>query len=76
MSKLIRRTLWKVIPNTMYEVWRDAHTQGVNDGKAAVMAGINRNLAEHDLKDFDDPSLILGYTHAVKAMRGELVEVV
>ena len=76
MSKLIRKTLWKVIPNTMYEVWRDAHTQGVNDGKSAVMAGINRNLAEHDLKDFDDPSLILGYTHAVKAMRGELTEVV
>ena len=76
MSKLIRKTLWKVIPNTMYEVWRDAHTQGVNDGKSSVMAGIERNLAEHDLKDFDDPSLILGYTHAVKAMRGELTEVV
>jgi len=76
MNKVIRKLLWKVAPGAMWEVWRDAHTTGLKDGKSSVMSDIERNLREHDLKDFDDPSLILGYQHAVKAMRGELTEVV
>jgi len=76
MKKLIRKTLWKVIPNTMYEVWSDAHEQGMRDGKSSLMTLIERDLKLHDVSDFDEPGLTLGYKHAVKAIRGELTEVV
>ena len=76
MKKLIRKTLWKVIPNTMYEVWSDAHERGLLDGKQSLRNAIERDLQLHDVSDFDEPGLTLGYKHAVKAIRGELTEVV
>jgi len=76
MKKLIRKTLWKIAPNTMYDIWRDAHETGVRDGKESLMSLIERDLKLHDVSDFDEPGLTLGYKHAVKAIRGELTEVV
>lgn len=76
MKKLIRKTLWKIVPNTMYEVWRDAHERGLLDGKQSLRNAIERDLKLHDVSDFDEPGLTLGYKHAVKAIRGELTEVV
>ena len=76
MNKLIRRTLWKLVPNTMYEVWTDAHNRGVKDGQDSLRNLIERDLKLHDVSDFDEPGLTLGYQHAVKAMRGHLTEVV
>jgi len=76
MKKLIRKALWKVIPNTMYEVWTDAHNRGVKDGQDSLRNLIERDLKLHDVSDFDEPGLTLGYQHAVKAIRGELTEVV
>jgi len=76
MNKVIKKTLWKVFPNTVWEIWREAHRRGVIDGKDTQRSYYEKNLREHDLKDFDNPALILGYNHAIKAMRGELTEVV
>lgn len=76
MTKLIRKALWKIIPNTMYEIWRDAHERGRIEGRDSYQRFIEKNLREHDVSDFDEPGLILGYNHAIKAMRGELTEVV
>ena len=76
MNKAIRKLLWAIAPGTMWEVWRDAHTTGVKDGKDSLKAAIERDLKLHDVSDFDEPGLTLGYKHAVKAIRGELTEVV
>jgi hypothetical protein len=76
MKKLIRKALWKVFPNTVWEIWRDAHETGQSDGRSSLMTLIERDLKLHDLSDFDEPGLTLGYQHAVKAIRGELTEVV
>ena len=74
--KTTKKILWKLFPNTLYDIWRLAHNTGMKDGREAERRLIESRLREHDLKDFDEPALILGYTHAVKAMRGELYEVV
>ena len=74
--KTTKKILWKLFPNTLYDIFNYAHTKGIKEGRESERRLIESRLREHDLKDFDEPALILGYTHAVKAMRGELYEVV
>ena len=74
--KITKKILWKLFPNTLYDIFSYAHNKGISEGKETERKLIEARLREHDLRDFDDPSLTLGYTHAVKAMRGELYEVV
>ena len=76
MNKATRKLLWKLFPNTLYQIWRAALDTGIEQGRKAQRAYIEDNLRKHDLSDFDEPALVLGYSHAVKAMRGELYEVV
>jgi hypothetical protein len=76
MNKIIKKLLWKIAPGAMWEVHRDAHAAGVSDGKSSLMTLIERDLKLHDVSDFEEPGLTLGYRHAVKAIRGELTEVV
>jgi len=76
MNKVIKKTLWKLFPNTVYQIWKAALDTGIEQGRKAQQAYIEDNLRRHDLKDFDEPGLTLGYQHAVKAIRGELTEVV
>jgi len=79
-NTLLQKLLWRVAPNTMYQVWSDAHRtgfqKGVDEGREIQRELVESRLREHNLKDFGDPSLTLGYAHAVKAMRGEIDEVV
>jgi len=76
----MRKILWKLFPKTMYTVWSDAIRTGTQDGidkgREAQRQFIEQQIRKHDLTDFDDPSLTLGYTHAVKAIQGHLREVV
>ena len=78
-NTVIRKLLWKLFPKTMYTVWTDAHntglSKGVDEGRLAQRDFIEQQIRKHDLKDFDDPSLTLGYAHAIKAIRGELRDV-
>jgi len=78
-NKLMRKILWRLFPNTMYIVWSQAIQIGTQDGiekgREAQRQFIEQQIRKHDLTDFDDPSLTLGYTHAVKAIQGHLRDV-
>lgn len=71
-----RKLLWKLFPNTLYAIWRDALIKGQQEGQDSYKSLIDQRIRKHDLSDFSEPNLTLGYTHAVKAIRGELRDVV
>jgi len=76
----MRKILWRLFPKTMQTVWSDASRRGLQDGveqgREAQRQFIEQQIRKHNLEDFGDPSLTLGYAHAVKAIQGHLREVV
>jgi len=80
MRKTTEKLLWKLFPNTLNSVQgqatRFAFQQGMEKGRLAQRDFIEQQIRKHNLEDFGDPSLTLGYSHAIAAIRGELRDVV
>jgi len=64
--------LWKLFPNSCYEIHRLAHRKGLLEGKESEQKAIYVRLKKHDLADMGKPSLTLGYHTAMKAAMNEI----
>lgn len=60
MTKL----LWKLFPNTTYDIWIAAHNKGMKLGRSAEQREVEKRLMMHHVKDFGKPTLTLGYEQA------------
>ena len=80
MRKTTEKLLWKLFPNTLNSIHgratRFAFQQGMEKGRDVQREFIDQQIRKHNLEDFGDPSLTLGYSHAIAAIRGELRDVV
>ena len=80
MRKTTEKLLTKLFPNTISRIERNAtryaFQQGMEKGRLAQREFIEQQIRKHNLEDFGDPSLTLGYSHAIAAIRGELRDVV
>lgn len=70
--KLIVKLLWKMFPNSTYEIWLASFNKGMESGRRSEKKAVEDRLREHDLADFGKPSLTLGYHTAKKAALGEI----
>ncbi len=50
------------------ELWQEGYTAGVEANHAALLA----KLSQKSIQGFSDPSLALGYSHAVSVVKGEV----
>ena len=79
-TTITERMLFKVFPKTASRIEKRAtqfaFTQGMEKGRLAQREFIEQQIRKHNLEDFGDPSLTLGYSHAIAAIRGELRDVV
>jgi hypothetical protein len=79
MRNITEKLLTKLFPKTISRIEKRATSfafeQGMNKGRLAQREFIDQQIRKHDLSDFDNPALMLGYAHAVKAIRGELRDV-
>jgi hypothetical protein len=63
----IAKILWKLFPNTTYDIWISAHNQGMELGRSAEQREVEKRLMMHHVKDFGKPTLTLGYETARNA---------
>jgi len=68
MAKL----LWKLFPNTTYQIWIAAHNKGMDLGRTAEQKEVEKRLMMHHVKDFGKPTLTLGYETARNAALGRI----
>lgn len=64
--------LWKLFPNSCYEIHRIAHRKGIWEGKESERKAIHARLKKHDLADMGKPTLTLGYHTAMRAALNEI----
>jgi len=74
MNKKTAKLLWKLFPNTTYQIWKKAHDKGVEHGRGAERKQVQRRLMQNHVKDFGKPSLTLGYEHAYRAAMDTIEE--
>lgn len=70
--KLIIKLIWKLFPNSTYELWLASFSKGMESGRRQERLDVHNRLIKHDLADMGKPSLTLGYHTAKKAALGEI----
>lgn len=68
----IIKVLWKLFPNSIYELWLTSFNKGMESGRRQERRDVHTRLVQHDLSDMGKPSLTLGYHTAKKAALGEI----
>lgn len=66
------RLLWKLFPNSCYEIHRLAHIKGIETGQETERKAVHRRLKQYDLSDMGKPTLTLGYHTAMRAALNEI----
>lgn len=74
--KRIVKLLWKLFPNSTYELWATSFNKGMESGRRAELKDVHARLIKNDLADMGKPSLTLGYHTAKKAALDEIEVVV
>jgi len=70
--KLIVKLLWRLFPNSVWELWLASFNKGMESGRRQELRDVHARLVRHDLADMGKPSLTLGYHTAKKAALGEI----
>jgi len=70
--KRIVKLLWKLFPNSVWELWQTSFNDGLASGRRQEKREVHARLTQHDLSDMGKPSLTLGYHTAKKAALGEI----
>ena len=70
--KRIIKLIWKLFPNSAYEIWLASFNKGMESGRRQERLDVHNRLVKHDLADMGKPSLTLGYHTAKKVALGEI----